>query len=155
MSPLPLPVGALETRGEALVLEVARWLVYLAASGSGLRIIDVSNPAAPVEVGASDERFARALDIAGDTVFVATEQSGLWVVDASDPGRPATSHVFDTWGSADSVAVHGAHVYIADRAGGLIVLRSSAALAAVEQQNDDALAELPTPPEQRLSMRRP
>ena len=71
---------------------------------------------------------------AGDHAFVATEQSGLWVVDVGDPSDPRTANLFDTWGSADALAVANGHVFVADRSGGLVVVRSAAAMAALEKE---------------------
>jgi hypothetical protein len=105
---------------------------YLAAGGAGLLAVDVSNPRAPVEIGAWRGHFARRVRVVGERAFVASEQSGLWVVDLTDPldeGR-----VFDTWGSADALAVAAGHVFVADQAGGLVVVRSAAALAALEEE---------------------
>jgi hypothetical protein len=54
------------------------------------------------------------------------------VIDVTDPRDPG--QLFDTWGSADAVAVAAGHVYVADQSGGLVVVRSAAALAALEQE---------------------
>ena len=47
-----ITVGALDTPGTARGVEVVGELAYVADGSSGLRVIDVSNPAAPVARGA-------------------------------------------------------------------------------------------------------
>lgn len=49
-----ITVGALDTPGEAMDAEVVGGLAYVADDVSGRRIVDVSNPAAPVEIGVLD-----------------------------------------------------------------------------------------------------
>ena len=47
-----ITVGTLDTPGYARDVEVMGDLAYVADGDSGLRVIDVSNPAFPVELGA-------------------------------------------------------------------------------------------------------
>jgi hypothetical protein len=93
-----------------------------AAASSGLRVVDVSNPATPVEVG-----FARlawdpdAIAVVGNHVYVLAHQlaeqptSGLKVFDVSDPTSPvevASLATGATWFNG-SIAVAGHHAYVA------------------------------------------
>ena len=47
-------VGGLDTPGDAFDVEIVGTLAYVAGGSSGLWIIDVSNPATPVEIGVLD-----------------------------------------------------------------------------------------------------
>jgi hypothetical protein len=57
-------------------------LAYVAANDSGLRVIDVSNPALPVEIGAFDVDFAVGVSVVGTRAYVAYGDAGLRVIDA-------------------------------------------------------------------------
>ena len=74
-------------RADAVVGDLA----YVAADRSGLRIIDVSNPAVPVEVG-SFTVFLRSVEtvtVAGNFAYVTTEEDiSLRIVDVSNPEAP-------------------------------------------------------------------
>ena len=55
---------------------------YVADRDSGLRIIDVSNPAFPVEIGAFDTPDeAYDVEVVGDLAYVADRYSGLRIID--------------------------------------------------------------------------
>jgi hypothetical protein len=129
----PVEIGRQRTLAGATDVYVAGSYAHVAAGGAGLRVIDVSNPSSPREVGANAERFVRRVRVAGTHAFAATEHSGLWIVDWSDPSAPTTAAGFDTWGSTQSAFVAGERVYLADRSGGLVVLASAAASAALSQ----------------------
>ncbi|MGD8805154.1 MAG: PKD domain-containing protein, partial [Chloroflexota bacterium] len=72
-------------------IDVTGGHAYVADWNAGLRVIDVSNPAAPVEVSHLDTpEFALGIDVAGSYAFV-TDYSwngGLHVVDISSPAAP-------------------------------------------------------------------
>ncbi|NRA00125.1 MAG: hypothetical protein HRU01_26785, partial [Myxococcales bacterium] len=90
LSPHPasaiINVGALDTPGWASDVEVVGGLAYVADGSSGLRVIDVSNPAAPVELGALDTPGgALNVEVVGGLAYVADYDSGLRVIDVSNP----------------------------------------------------------------------
>jgi hypothetical protein len=104
---------------------------YVAAGDAGLRVVDVSTPAAPVEVSSSaTPGKALAVAIAGEYAYVADHIS-VRVVDVSTPAAPRLAGFYDTAGYADGVAVQatllpdgtaGEYAYVADGAAGLLIL---------------------------------
>ena len=62
---------------------------YVADDDAGLRVIDVSTPASPTEVGFFDTP-GNALDVAvsGTYAYVADRDAGLRVIDVSTPSNP-------------------------------------------------------------------
>jgi hypothetical protein len=108
-------------------LHVSGSYLYAAQDDNGLGIADVSNPAAPVLVGAC-KTTAAALDVAvaGSYAYVAdtnfdTNTGGLTVVDVSAPSMPqvvATCSTGSAWGSYRS----GNYAYISDYYTGLNVI---------------------------------
>jgi len=105
--------------------------VYVADGGSGLRVIDVSAPGSPTEVGACATpgyAYGVAVAPAGSYVYVADGLSGLRVIDVSAPGSPTEVGAYATPGSAQGVAVApvDSYVYVADGLSGLRVIDVSA-----------------------------
>ena len=79
-----ITVGALDTPGSAFDAEVVGDLAYVADVSSGLRIIDVSNPTFPVEIGAFHAlpwSEYHDVKLAGDLAYAAGRFSALSVID--------------------------------------------------------------------------
>ncbi len=82
----------------------------------GLRVVDISNPFAPTEVGFYDTPgWAEGVAVAGDYAYVTEGYGGLRVVDVSNPSNPTEVGSYDTLGAVHDVAVApaGDYVYIA------------------------------------------
>lgn len=109
-----------------------RKYAYLADSDywfGGLRIVDISDPAAPSEVGFFDTPdYAREIALAGGYVYIHIQREfdgGLYVIDVSDPSSPFGAGYYDALGNAPyGVAVAGNDVYVADISSGLFILRT-------------------------------
>jgi hypothetical protein len=98
----PMPDGV---RGVA----VGGGMAYVADLPGGLRLVDVSDPAQPVERGrVVTTREAR------DVAVADAYACGLRVVDVLDPDHPAEVGACDTVGCASGVAVDGVYAYVAD-----------------------------------------
>jgi len=98
-------------------VEVVGGFAYI-ANGDGtpaLRVIDVSNPAAPVEVGSLDTpHYAESIDVVGGLAYLTGRYTGLQVIDISNPTAPIELGVLDTPGRAYDVEVVGELAYVAD-----------------------------------------
>jgi len=106
---------------------------YVADGSQGLRVIDVSTPEAPVEVGAVDTPgVAYGVAVAGGYAYVADGSQGLRVIDVNTPSVPVGIAFVDTPGVARAVAVVGGYAYVADGGGGLRVIDVSTPSAPVE-----------------------
>ncbi len=104
-------------------LAVSSGYAYVADSGAGLRIIDVSDPAAPFEAGSFDTPgSARDLTVLGSYAYVADVTEGLRIIDVSDPTAPFEVGFYDTPGYAYVVAVVSSYAYVADYDGGLRII---------------------------------
>jgi len=128
-----ITVGALDIWGQVRDVEVVGDIAYVAAAvckdpdcgdRSGvLHIIDVSNPAFPVKVGALDTPGgARDVEVVGDIAYVAAGSYGLSVIDVSNPAFPVKVGALDTPGQAYDVEVVGDLAYVADYFLGLRVI---------------------------------
>ena len=82
---------------------------------AGLRVINVADLAAPVEVGFYDTPGdAQGVAVAGSFAYVADGSSGLHVVNVANPAAPTEVGFYDIPGDAQGVAVAGNHAYVAD-----------------------------------------
>ena len=99
-------------------------LALLADGGAGLRVIDISDPTSPVEVGFYDTPgFAADVAVKADLALVVDVAAGLLlVIDISDPANPVEVGVFDTPGFAQGLAVKEELALVADGEAGLVIL---------------------------------
>ena len=102
--------------------------LFVADYNSGLRILDVTNPGDPVQLGAVDTAAgtARGIAISSDnkTVYLANAQTGLQLVDVSDLYSPSLLGSYNTPGSAQDVVISpdGNTAFVADNNGGLQIV---------------------------------
>ncbi len=76
-------------RGLARKVALSGDLAFLADGPEGLRIIDVSNPAAPVEIGSLDTPVdAFDVSVHGSLAAVADDTGGVHLIDVSVPSAP-------------------------------------------------------------------
>jgi hypothetical protein len=114
--------------GVVLGLAVAGSYAYVADRDAGLRVVDVSDPDAPVEIGFYDTPgSASGVALIGSYAYVADGDSGLRVINVSNPAAPVEADSYDTPGFAAGVAVAGSYVYVGDRDGGFLILRFAGA----------------------------
>ncbi len=101
---------------------VSGTLAYVAAGGAGLRVVDISNPAFPTEVGFWDSRgYAEGVAVAGKTAYLADGPYGLRVFDVSKPAQPAEIGSAYPMNYAFKVVVEGRYAYIAAAGAGLLI----------------------------------
>jgi hypothetical protein len=74
--------------GEPGEIIVKGSLAYVAASGGGLVVLDISGPGAPKETFRYEAVRAERCALAGSTLFVADAQSRLYIFDCADPREP-------------------------------------------------------------------
>ncbi|MFN2245107.1 MAG: LVIVD repeat-containing protein, partial [Anaerolineae bacterium] len=109
-------------------------LAYVAAGDAGLRVVDVSDPAAPVEIGFLDTAgYAWDVAVAGSHAYIADGAGGLRVVNMLDPAHPAEQGAYeDPAMEGMGVAVAGGYAYLADAGDGLRAVNVTDPAAPVE-----------------------
>jgi hypothetical protein len=91
---------------------------YVADYSAGLRVISVSDPAHPIEVGYFDTPGqADGVAVVGDLVYVSDGDCGLRVVSVADPAHPTEVGHCATLDYAREVVVVDYLVYVADDSG--------------------------------------
>ncbi|HHE46635.1 MAG TPA: choice-of-anchor D domain-containing protein, partial [Bacteroidetes bacterium] len=96
---------------------------FIADTFGGLRVVDVSEPDEPVEIGSLDTE-GETIDVymSGGLLFLADGLNGFLIIDTSDPENPVEVDSFDTDGYAGGVRVLGDLAYVADGTDGLLIL---------------------------------
>jgi hypothetical protein len=103
---------------QALVIADGRLYV---GDQSMVRILDLADPAAPVQVGTiSAPDRVRGVTVTGDRAYVATEGHGLDIVDLADADHPVLGHFPAS--TLEHVTVHAEIAYLSDREAGLWVV---------------------------------
>ncbi|MBI2939849.1 MAG: hypothetical protein HYY04_05365 [Chloroflexi bacterium] len=158
----PVEVGAYDTPGWTAGLAVAGRYVYLADSATrnkdgqnvpgSLRVVDVSDPAHPTEVGSyGSSGDARGVDVVGSYAYLADGRGGLRILDVTNPASPTPVSQTATQGDAWGVAVVGSYAYVADNWWGIrivdvtnpaspVVVGSGASSSASKEARDVAVA---------------
>ncbi|MGB3479993.1 MAG: T9SS type A sorting domain-containing protein [bacterium] len=110
----PYRLGQLSTQGKATSICVKGDYAYL-GNGSSLRILDVSNPSNPSEIGSVSELpgYLWDLTVSGDYVYTA-EGNGVSIIDVSVPSSPSLAGRFDnvSFGISYGIAVKGNYTYV-------------------------------------------
>ncbi|MFC2076836.1 LamG-like jellyroll fold domain-containing protein [candidate division KSB1 bacterium] len=100
---------------------------------TGLRIVDISDPADPAEIGScATPGTAFGVFFQDGYAYVADGAAGLRIIDVSDTTNPAETGSIDTPGEAVQVFVSGNYAYVADGPGGLRIVDVSNPVNPVE-----------------------
>ena len=123
----PVLLGGYDTTGTARAVYVAGNMAYVADGSSGLQIIDVTHPDAPLYRGGYDTAGeAYGVYVAGNLAYVADDTEGLQVINVTNPANPVRRGTYNTPGAARGVYVvpslTGAVAYVADGTAGLQII---------------------------------
>ena len=107
----------------AVGIQVEGSYAYLAEDWAGMKVINISNPSSPREVGIwNTPGNAEEIAVSDGRAFIADGPSGLRVVDVSNPEIPVGLSAYDTQGYAWDVSVSAGFAYVADGINGLAVI---------------------------------
>ena len=97
---------------------------------SGLRIIDVSDPASPAELGSLDTPGqAMSVRVQNGYAYVSDATSGLRVIDCTSPAHLVERAFYDTPHHAWAAWLDGSRVYVADFGAGLQIYEATLGVA--------------------------
>lgn len=97
---------------------------YIAAGESGLRIVDVSNPAHLTEAGSYLAPMeAESVVVAGNYAYIADGEGSLRILNIANPAHPTETGFYSVMsGGAEGVAVVGNYAYVAAVEAGLRIV---------------------------------
>jgi hypothetical protein len=116
-----LPVIGSHTFANARDVFVSGSTAYVADATGGIRVLDVKNPANPVEVGA-DSTLGTVNVLAAGGYLYATGSNRFRVLDISIPTAPTEVGFRETESLAYDADVEGGYAYVADSGAGFYVL---------------------------------
>ncbi|MFX1535540.1 MAG: LVIVD repeat-containing protein [Promethearchaeota archaeon] len=94
---------------------------YLALSGFGVQILDVSDPTNPQEVNSFElEGEAKTIVYANNKIYVGVS-SELMIFDVQNPMSPSSVANISQHSTVYDIAVVGSYIYIADHSGSLMI----------------------------------
>jgi hypothetical protein len=109
-------------------LSIVGHTAFVAEQLTGLRVLDVSDPASPALVATYPIAGATfGVAVADPYAYVAHGDSGITVLDVRDRAQPVRVAGCDTAGYALDACVVGDFVFVADGANGLVVLEAEPA----------------------------
>jgi hypothetical protein len=116
-------IGYYSPPGDAYDVFSANGMAYVACSGYGLQVVNVSDPHSPFLAGGCDTPgWAVSVVGEGNYCFVADGNAGLHAIDISNPASPTLHATFDTPGSATDICLWNGYIFVADQTSGLVIL---------------------------------
>lgn len=111
-------------QGVARSLQIDGDYAYLTVGKyGGVRIINIQNPANPVQAGYYDSAGnAKGLQKIGTVLFVADGDQGLLILNVADPRRPVVMGSVNTQGDAQAVSVADKYAFVADGDSGVAIV---------------------------------
>jgi hypothetical protein len=89
----------------------------------GLRVLDVSDPVRPVEIGFMETQGdAHAITLHGTNLYLADGRRGLRVIEVSNPAMPVVIGALQTEGTPMDIAVAGSFAYVVNGETGLSII---------------------------------
>jgi hypothetical protein len=114
----------------------------VADAGSGLQVIDVSNPASPAILGSSNPLgYATGVAVSGKTAYLASGLYGLQAIDVTNLGSPVRLGYVDTGGEALNLVVQDQLIYLVSNGAGF----TASGLKNWTMSIHPAQCEIPTP----------
>ncbi len=115
-------VGTCRTPGDGYEVDVSQGYAYVADGRGGLRVIDVSDPTSPTEVGSFGTIDTAYHVVSGGSYAYVAARRYLQIIDVSDPALPRETGRFETLGNISGLALVQPYLYIAEETFGLRVL---------------------------------
>lgn len=130
----PAATIALSDFAEGLTYDLSQSYIYVADTGGGVGIINITNPEVPTYVGAvATPGLAMGVGSFGNYLFVADDLDGMRTFDITNPAVPVDKGSLPLFGIATAIATGNNRVYVSAEYGGLRI---------VDFGNINAVAEL-------------
>ena len=117
----PVLVGSAYTSYRSTAEDVQGDYAFIVNEETDLRILDISNPSFPTEVG-NIALGSNDVEVQGDYAYITHYYSGLHIVDFSQPSAPYEVGNYDTPNWANGLAVAGDLAFIANGILGLRII---------------------------------
>lgn len=95
---------------------------YVCGDASGLKVLDISNPAQPVEKGGFVTGAVESITVAGNYAYVPDPVNGLQIIDITNPAQPTLKGTYKPSGAISDLTVVGNYAYLVNAEMGLTIL---------------------------------
>lgn len=120
----PEPIGlwdSSDSQDSVVGVTVNDDTAFLAISGFGVQILDISDPTNPTSVSSFElEAEVKTITYSADKIYVGVS-SELKIFDVSDPTNPSSLANISQHSTVQEIAVVGSYIYIADHSGSLMI----------------------------------
>jgi hypothetical protein len=112
----PAVEGVFDSPGQTYDVYMNDTIAYVADGSAGLRMVNVSVPSSPCEVGYYDPPFgiSQAIEKNGDYLYLADGSVGVRIFHLTDPVTVESLSVYDTPGVAKDISFESNLLFIAD-----------------------------------------
>lgn len=119
----PKNIALFDLPGTPLEISLSQGYAYIASYEGGLRIVDVSNPSSPFEVGFFDTyQYSTDLAVSGNYVYLTDLDDGLLIIDISNPSSPQLISQYSSYGTTSSIAYIANYCFITKVEKGLDII---------------------------------
>ncbi|MBN1996194.1 hypothetical protein JW935_01495 [candidate division KSB1 bacterium] len=138
----PQPVGQVILSARIMSMALSGQYVFVATEISGIHLVDVSDPASPVDMGIKIDDFVHKIAIDGNCLVKSSGMDYSHIYDISDPLSPVETGQYKTPGYAYGLSVRDNLAFIADGEQGLRILDVSDPVNPVETAFIDTLGNV-------------
>ncbi|MBN2441402.1 MAG: hypothetical protein JXJ04_08645 [Spirochaetales bacterium] len=121
----PVYAGLIDGGGFTHSMTVKNKILYMADGFGGMKIVDVSDPAQPINLSRVSMEDTLRIAVSGDYAYCASGKNGMSTIDISDPAQPVLCSTIPTYDSAVDVETDGSYVYVGDQPWGLTIIDPS------------------------------
>ncbi len=119
----PRSINYYPISGAPIAISISGNYAYLASYEGGLRIVDITNPTSPNEIGFFNQFYYSVdVEISGNYAYVADLDNGLLILDISNPFLPTLVSRFDPHSATFNLAISGNYAYLLLASGKLKII---------------------------------
>lgn len=115
----PVLFRSLPLTGNPFTIKINGPYLYIACESGGMRIINISNPSTPSEIGQYlPSNSVYDLDISGNYAYLALQNGGIDVVDITNPATPQffnNYNSFDNPNTVNRIGIFGQNAYVGNK----------------------------------------
>lgn len=108
--------------GTVNYVTVVGTFAYVCGDASGLKILDISNPAQPVQTGSFITGAVESIVVVGNYAYIPDPINGLQIIDITNPAQPTLKGTYKPTEEISNLTVVGNYAYLANGESGLTIL---------------------------------
>ncbi len=118
-------VSSLQMAGWPYRVSVSGNFAYVVTNQTGLHVVNLANPAKPVEASFLPALYMKSVTVAGTLAWVSDDNIGLHALDVTDSRKPVEVEAYKTNVGSFNATVVGNYIYVVESSGGVAILRTN------------------------------